>query len=276
MKVCERVMTFGTRNGLVGILCRPEEEALRAAMVIPNAGNLPRTGPHRLPVEMARSLALRGIATLRFDVHGLGDSTEASGDADPGRQAALDVMEALDALTSIDRSIARRAVLGLCAGADTALAAAGRDMAVTHAILLDPPLYEAATPARSAPWNPGRLMDRRRRQRSLRPAVTPNHVSDLPGFGVQRTPLPGEEFASELESLARRGTRVLVRYSSTVGKGLTGPTQVLDSLSGYQFSGRLTIDVDHTTDHAYTEQTARIRLFARVTRWLLAEHAPGS
>ncbi|MGA8008355.1 MAG: alpha/beta hydrolase, partial [Thiomonas sp.] len=44
-----------------------------------NAGVIHRVGAHRVNVKLARALAADGIATLRCDLHGMGDSLRADG-----------------------------------------------------------------------------------------------------------------------------------------------------------------------------------------------------
>ena len=73
----ERAITFGRSHTLVGIVNEPGEnkgaETLPAVILV-NAGLLNRSGPHRLYVTLARTLAERGFLSLRFDHSGLGDS----------------------------------------------------------------------------------------------------------------------------------------------------------------------------------------------------------
>ncbi len=64
----------------------------RAALcVLVNAGMVAKSGPWRLYVEVARRLAHAGVATLRFDLGGIGDSRREHGRrAAPGAHRARD------------------------------------------------------------------------------------------------------------------------------------------------------------------------------------------
>ncbi|HWU86648.1 MAG TPA: hypothetical protein VN253_05215, partial [Kofleriaceae bacterium] len=79
MRVTEVIHQFGADDGLFGIVTLPPEQ-LRAASeerpfaVLLNSGLMHRVGPFRTGVELARSLAARGVRVLRYDRSGLGDS----------------------------------------------------------------------------------------------------------------------------------------------------------------------------------------------------------
>ena len=70
---------FGPEHRLLGVLTRPVG-SLQAgiACLMFNFGVTHRTGPRRIQVKLARRLAQQGVASLRFDLSGLGDSLPAS------------------------------------------------------------------------------------------------------------------------------------------------------------------------------------------------------
>jgi len=66
---------LAVENGLAGIWCNPLQALPNTPIVIfCNAGRNPHTGWARSAVSLARRLAEHGIASLRFDLAGLGDS----------------------------------------------------------------------------------------------------------------------------------------------------------------------------------------------------------
>src|SRR5690606_34972052 len=88
-------------------------------------------------VRLARHLAERGHAVLRFDHAGVGD-TPLRPDAQPFAQASLaEVGEAMDTLER-ELGVTRFALVGLCSGGGTAFAAAGHDPRVAAAVLITP------------------------------------------------------------------------------------------------------------------------------------------
>lgn len=125
---------------MFGIYCTPESRfAAAPAVLLLNTGAVSRIGNARFGVRFARRLARRGIASLRVDLGGLGDS-----------QPSLDALS-LDALYAQagadDAACAARwltaqghrgaVLLGICAGAFVGLHAASREPAVIGAVLVN-------------------------------------------------------------------------------------------------------------------------------------------
>jgi pimeloyl-ACP methyl ester carboxylesterase len=124
-----------------GVLVEPTGRPAERCAVFLNAGAMRRIGPNRLWVEASRDAAARGVACLRLDVEGLGDS---DGDArEHYRIAALNVPElvaqvraALDALEA--RGLPPSfTLIGLCSGGYQAFQAALEDQRVTTACLIN-------------------------------------------------------------------------------------------------------------------------------------------
>lgn len=105
---------------LVGVVCRPtalsNTPALGAVIVV--GGPQYRAGSHRQFVQWARALAGGGIATLRFDVRGMGDST---GELRSFESLDGDIGAAIDALLASDARLRQVMLCGLCDGASAAL-----------------------------------------------------------------------------------------------------------------------------------------------------------
>src|SRR5271166_1542437 len=112
----ETPLRFGAGAALFGILCRPSARAEGdLAVVIGNTGGDPHCAP--LHVDLARQFAAAGIASLRIDFAGLGDSI-APGDAETNvleTDRRPDIVAALDALSQI--GFKHFALQGLCSAA---------------------------------------------------------------------------------------------------------------------------------------------------------------
>jgi dienelactone hydrolase len=140
----ETAVSIRRQDGrLTAILCEPSDgPSADTAVILLNAGAVRRIGPNRMWVEAARRWAAQGVATLRLDAEGLGDS---DGDETPySADAALyapqftpQVLSAMDFLQA--RGVAQRFVVGgLCAGASWALHASLLDARVSGLLLLNP------------------------------------------------------------------------------------------------------------------------------------------
>jgi pimeloyl-ACP methyl ester carboxylesterase len=127
---------LGEGGRLAGIFCRGlTGHQPRKAVVFVNAGAIYHVGWARMHVDMARELARSGIASLRFDLAGIGDS-EASSDA-PHLYSALsqDMRAAIDWLHA--RGIHDLTVFGTCSGAYQAFHAAISDRRITRIALVN-------------------------------------------------------------------------------------------------------------------------------------------
>lgn len=125
----ETGLRFGSGDYLFGVLCQPKPARAGApAVVFLNVGHNPHSGWRRMTVEHARALAERGIASLRFDLGGVGESERLAGtparivyDDWPKRDvaAALAMLEA--------RGFGPVTLVGICSGAWLGLRSALED-----------------------------------------------------------------------------------------------------------------------------------------------------
>jgi exosortase A-associated hydrolase 1 len=131
----ERAVSFACQgDALYGVLSLPQGACTRGVLIVVG-GPQYRAGSHRQFTLLARSLAAQGIAALRFDYRGMGDSegeTRSFDTVDEDLRAALDhFMAAVPGL--------RQVVLwGLCDAASAALMYAPSDKRVSGLVLLNP------------------------------------------------------------------------------------------------------------------------------------------
>lgn len=144
----ERPVRIG-EEGLVGILCEPRRSASRAsAFLLANTSASSRVGDSRLSVRIARDLARRGIASLRFDARGRGDSPAAPGIT----QAATPYSRIYNPVATQDTATAARWLsqqgyssifsFGICSGAYHALKAAASEAAISGVIAVNIPTFK--------------------------------------------------------------------------------------------------------------------------------------
>ena len=109
---------------LAAVVTVPSRRPRALVALLPEGGAAPRSHRHRLWTRIARALAERGLASVRFDYPNIGDSTgNALVDWDsPPVEEAMAVVQVGTAVTGVS-SIA---TVGNCLGARTALGVAGR------------------------------------------------------------------------------------------------------------------------------------------------------
>ena len=119
---------------LYGVASVPPAPAARGVVIVVG-GPQYRAGSHRQFTLLARALADEGIAALRFDVRGMGDS---EGTARPFEDIGADLDAAVTAFLQQVPTLREVVLWGLCDGASAAALYAARDPRVTGLALLNP------------------------------------------------------------------------------------------------------------------------------------------
>lgn len=149
MALLERALSWSlSGDELVGVLAAPAVAALPVGVLIIVGGPQCRTGSHRMFTQLARELAAQGVASLRFDVRGMGDS---SGAQRGFEQLSDDIGSAIDTLMAQRPELNGVVLWGLCDAASAALLYVDerRDSRVHALVLANPWLRSAATQART-------------------------------------------------------------------------------------------------------------------------------
>jgi pimeloyl-ACP methyl ester carboxylesterase len=286
---------LGENGRLAGIFCRAlSGHQPRKAVVFVNAGAIYHVGWARMHVEMARELARSGIASLRFDLAGIGDS-EASSQAVPHLYTAVsdDMHAAIDWLQA--RGIRDLTVFGTCSGAYQAFHAAISDRRITRIALVNQlcfiwgPAYAMQLEA----WRRTKATEVAARSDAQDADIAPLSARGLSArvllrskqlvkFGLRHTTNlfvrgnmawsgknPVERW---FEDLARRGTQVLLVYGDN-DPGL----HELERYMGPQGCRAtalpgVTKQLIENTDHTFTPSKARRRL-REVLHAFVMDHA---
>ena len=122
---------------LLGVLttpARPQRPA-RLAVVIVVGGPQYRVGSHRQFVLLSRALAAAGIACLRFDYRGMGDS---EGPKRSFEDVHADIQAGIDVLCRRIPSVDKVVLWGLCDGAAASAFFSGADPRVAGLALFNP------------------------------------------------------------------------------------------------------------------------------------------
>jgi pimeloyl-ACP methyl ester carboxylesterase len=271
-RVREEIQTLGPSD-LVAVACGPAAgtaaagTAAAGTVVMLNSGSEPHVGPGRAWVELARTLAVHGIRSLRVDFRGWGESPD-DGYA-PGRpydaHGIADTLEIVRALQA--RGDGPIVLVGLCAGAWVALRAI-LDEPVAAVIALNPQLY----------WQPGDpvealLSDTRRRRAEDRAVEAAGRESER---WDERDRAGERNWAGAwLDDLAAGSTQVTMLFAED-DDGL----EYLRNRLGRRLAqtiagGRLTVTEIPGIDHAMHRAWLRPAMFAAIedaARTSLAPH----
>ncbi|PQO95794.1 hydrolase 1, exosortase A system-associated [Massilia phosphatilytica] len=135
MSYDERALAFRCDDAaLVGIASVPAAPCARGVLIVVG-GPQYRVGSHRQFALLARDLAAHGIAAMRFDYRGMGDS---DGDERDFETIQDDIRAALDAFVGAVPGLSDVVLWGLCDGASAAAMYAPSDARVRGLVLLNP------------------------------------------------------------------------------------------------------------------------------------------
>jgi hypothetical protein len=279
---------------LFGIVSEPAAPAkpVRDVVLLLNSGTIHHIGPSRLYVTIARDCAARGMAAIRLDLSGVGDSglrageTENSPYADSAR---LDVREAVE-FAAKRYPGARVHIIGLCSGAYHGFKAAAAGLPLSSVMVVNPLTYfwkpgmsleyadfqvtsETNRYARSS-RSLSRWLKLLRGQVDVRAAArvfwkrfqvrarnSLRELARLTGFKLQ------DDLASELQGIARQRTELYFIFSASD----PGHPMLLEQ--GGRIVGKLArneklrISIVQGADHTFTSHWNRDQLIA-----LLAAH----
>jgi exosortase A-associated hydrolase 1 len=131
----ERALAFRCHDDwLYGVLSVPAQPCSRGVLIVVG-GPQYRIGSHRQFTLLARSLAAQGIAAMRFDYRGMGDSQGAAREFDAVED---DLRAAVDQFTAAVPGMQQVVLWGLCDAASAVLMYAAADPRVSGLVLLNP------------------------------------------------------------------------------------------------------------------------------------------
>ena len=272
-------MTIGPGGRLVATLTLPQGATTAGGAptaLLTNSGVISRVGPHRMNVRIARWLATRGMASIRFDLSGLGDSRRAPGTRPQLEQWAADTVAIMDWAAQHLGSSAFFMV-GLCSGAEVAFRSALADPRMRGVLLWD--MYAYPTPKsnrralafrlrRAGPAGIARRL-LARAGRLLGMAAPPaGDVRQLAVLEPHRRP-PIEKHAADLQSLIERGTRVVVMFCGGEPVWYNYPGQFDDAMARFPVVVRqVGCECLMGSNHLFTQRASRDAFMASLQRWL--------
>lgn len=259
---------FGEYGQLAGIVTEPAGPC-RARCVLVNAGLVPKSGPWRLYVDVARRLAQRGVATLRFDLGDIGDSQRVQADQPLKERTDLEIRAAADELHRRYPDVRSLVIAGVCSGAEDALRYAEHDARVTGVVSIDPFAY------RTAGWRWRHLVFRAVR-RALRVAGVYEPIEiggSLTEDGTQQRVvhyrcMERAESSRILKALIARQARVLFIYTGGQQSLFNHAGQLQRMFADVPFEGRVTVGYFPHMDHTQMFAADRSTVVQAIDGWI--------
>ena len=142
------INSFNSSSNKLSYVCTvPDSQVIRAGLIFVHAADGNRLGPHRMFVELAEKSKCRGIASLRFDMRGCGDSEgePAGGDINPDIE---DLQNAIRFFSS-KYKLPKIFLFGISRGARVSISAlAEHSLPVDGVVLLSTPFSSSKAAAK--------------------------------------------------------------------------------------------------------------------------------
>jgi pimeloyl-ACP methyl ester carboxylesterase len=276
----EQTIRFGDRSGLVGTLSLPaaaSHETGDIGFVFLNTGIVSRVGTHRISVRLARQFAALGVASIRFDLAGHGDSARPRGETSFQEQAVVDIRAAMDALGAAT-GIRRFAIFGMCSGAYHGYAAALADERVAGVLMFDAFRYptiwthvhrcwERAQQPRALRAAMGAVLEGvRALERRVRGSASDEGQAKAPQLGRLDFIPTKQQFGRGLKALVDKGVKIHMIYSGGALREYNYANQFRDCFAHF-VGDRINADFLPDLDHVATALADQADLMRRVIDW---------
>jgi pimeloyl-ACP methyl ester carboxylesterase len=235
---------------------------------------------------MARTLADRGITSLRFDVSGIGDSVSSAGIENRlyAKDAVLDVRAAMDALHA-QREVKRFFLVGLCSGAYLAFQTAHVDPRVAGQVLINAQTfrwkegdtlevslrksYRSTRYYRTEMWNPqvwGRVLRGEVNAKGIAGTLASRAI-ERAKRGAQGTiarvrhgRLEIDDVASQFKDILKRGVETLLVFGASDGGLDLMEAHLGPAAKKLQKFRNFRLEIIQGTDHTFTPLWSQVWL----------------
>lgn len=279
----EQAVVFGRQQNLVGVYQGTVDSiAPDTAVIFVTPGMLHHVGPFRLHVDLARTLSQRGVASLRFDLSGIGESFGIGASGRSIDRAGDEIAEAIDWMNQ-QHGIQRVILFGLCSGADDALHTAQRDPRVVGVVAMDACGY----PTRKFWINRirshylPRLMSPAAWQRRAAKIAdrlgggNGPHFTSMPA-GTDVREFPTRDIAAiEFQSLVDQGCRLHFLYTGGMSETVNYAEQLFDALPSVDWKGMASVEYFGEMDHVAILSEDRKKVVGHVSDQMVSMVSAG-
>lgn len=275
--MAEHTLILGAEQHLVATLTPAEGgQPVRCVAVLTNSGVIPRSGPHRMNVHLARRFAARGIPSIRFDMTGLGDSRRSSSTQPLLDQWVADTRAVMD-LAQAHFNCDRFFMVGFCSGAEVAHLVGLEDPRLRAALLWDLYAYPTVqSRLRKLAYRLQRAGFLGLIQKSvgrLQQALGKASGGAAANAPAQNAPAPSTApakavFTQRIQTLVDGGVELMFAFSGAQPEWFNHPGQFKTMFSGQRFVDQVAFTYLENCDHLITRREAQQSFTDMSAQWL--------
>lgn len=250
--------------------------------LLTNSGVIPRSGPNRMNVHLARHFATLGIPSVRFDLSGLGDSSRAANPRPMMEQWIADCRAVMDHAER-QHGCARFLMIGFCSGAEVAHLLGLQDERLRAALLWDMYAYPTTGSKLRFMWMRlsklgfagvvGKVRQRISRALGLSPAPVSRKESTPQAIPSQ--PPDKADLIKRLQTLVDRGVSLHFSFAEGNPHWFNHEGQFWAMFKGAPFLKHVSFRFLREADHLLTEDRAQAAFIAMTDDWLKQHVLPG-
>lgn len=250
--------------------------------LLTNSGVIPRSGPNRMNVHLARHFAALGIPSVRFDLSGLGDSSRPATPQPMMEQWIADCRAVMDHAER-QHGCARFLMIGFCSGAEVAHLLGLQDERLRAALLWDMyayPTFESRlryklSRLRKLGWAGilGKVQDRARKLISGSKPVT--SMKSAMGQAIPSQPPLKADLMQRLQALVDRGVSLHFSFAEGNAHWFNHERQFYAMFRGAAFLPHVSFRFLREADHLLTEDRAQAAFLSMTDDWLKSRVLPG-
>lgn len=274
----EETLVLGDSMHLVATTTAPTKSGDAAPPIIAlltNSGVIPRSGPNRMNVHLARHFATLGIPSVRFDLSGLGDSSRPANPRPMMEQWIADCRAVMDHAER-EHGCARFVMIGFCSGAEVAHWLGLQDERLRAALLWD--MYAYPTTGSKLRYLWMRLSKlgfagvvakvRQRLLRALGRSPAPVSRKEATPQAIPSQPPAKADLMRRLQTLVDRGVSLHFSFAEGNPHWFNHEGQFWAMFKGAPFLKRVSFRFLREADHLLTEEKAQAAFLTMTDDWL--------
>jgi pimeloyl-ACP methyl ester carboxylesterase len=282
MSHTEETLVLGDSKHLVATSTTPGQRATEGPPVVAlltNSGVIPRSGPNRMNVRLAREFAAMGIPSIRFDLSGLGDSSRP---AQPKPMMAQWIADCQAIMDEAERrhGCNRFLMIGFCSGAEVAHLLALQDKRLRAALLWD--MYAYPTLASRLRFLAFRLQrvgwmgSLHKVHSRVSRLIIPGSVNQPPDkpHAIPSSPPAKAELTKRLNALTQQGVILHFAFAEGNPHWFNHHGQFRAMFRGAAFLRHVSFRFLHEADHLMTSGEAQHAFMTMTRDWLMERVLP--